>query len=382
MRAGVVGHSSLEGANGPGALPRPLQLEPVVPQPLVSVLISNYNYGRFLEDAVRSVLRQTYENLEVILCDDGSTDDSLQIAESLTSEDDRVTLLRKENGGQASAFNASFAQCKGEIICFLDADDTFDSGKVQRCVDAFCTSHAGLVVHQMMIVDENGRGLQRIPTFTRFEQGWIGERVLARGGRWRWGPTSAVAIRREIGDRVFPMPERGFRTDADTFLLMLAPLLAPVCGLKEILAFYRLHGSNAFGQKKLDRNAVDRTTRALTVSIEAVNHRLAEMGSENVRLHADDNLKLREQGLLAAALDDTKPRRKLWDDYLKLARALKKDDLYDGLQKVWAIVLFGICLILPRRMRSSWLSINLGTSRAKELVRRVRDREWHRGGGR
>lgn len=363
-------------SNAIGTVLRPIELQPISATPVVSVLISNYNYGRFLEQAVRSTLEQTYSNLEVIVCDDGSTDESLQIADALASEDDRVNVLRKENGGQASAFNAGFTLCRGEIVCFLDADDTFNSGKVERCIDAFTTTNAGLLVHQMMIVDESGSNLQRIPTFTRFEQGWIGERLIARGGRWRWGPTSSVAIRREVGCRIFPMPEQGFRTDADTFLLMLAPMFTPVCGLEEILAFYRLHGSNAFGQSRLDRRAVERTTQALTTSIEAVNDRLDDMGWADVRLDAKDNLKLQEQWFLATAMGGKESRRTLLREYRQLVRSLRSDDLYDTVQKVWAVVLFGICVCLPRSLRPSWLSLSLGASKAREFVRRIRDHEW------
>lgn len=376
MTARVVHRGRANRQTAIGRMFRPIELQPTGSRPFVSVLISSYNYGRFLEEAIRSALRQTYENLEVIVCEDGSTDNSLEVADALASEDDRVRVLRKNNGGQASAFNAGFELCTGKIVCFLDADDIFESNKVERCVDAFMATNAGLLVHQMMILDESGHNLQRIPTFTRFEQGWIGERLIARGGRWRWGPTSSVAIRHEIGCRVFPMPERDFRTDADTFLLMLAPLLTPICGVQEVLAFYRLHGSNAFGQRRLDRRAVERTTRALTTSINAVNDRLENMGWAGLRLDADDNIKLREQRFLAAALERKEPRRKLLREYIKLARSLRRDDLYDTAQKIWAVVLFGVCLCLPKGLRSSWLSLNLGTSKAKEVVRRVRDREW------
>src|SRR5207248_11792671 len=87
------------------------------PRPLVSILINNYNYGRFLRDAIDSALRQTYTNTEVIVVDDGSTDDSRQIIAGYGS---RIVPVLKENGVQASAFNAGFAASKGQWICFLD----------------------------------------------------------------------------------------------------------------------------------------------------------------------------------------------------------------------------------------------------------------------
>ena len=88
--------------------------------PLVSILINNYNYDRFISQAIDSALNQTYPNVEVIVVDDGSTDNSLVVIRNYR---DRITPVVKNNGGQASALNAGFSICKGEIICLLDADD-------------------------------------------------------------------------------------------------------------------------------------------------------------------------------------------------------------------------------------------------------------------
>src|SRR4051812_29781979 len=93
-----------------------------VSSPKVSILINNYNYARYLRECIDSCLAQDYENLEIIVVDDGSKDDSVEIVRSYG---DRVILVAKENGGQASAFDAGVAHSSGEILCFLDADDTF-----------------------------------------------------------------------------------------------------------------------------------------------------------------------------------------------------------------------------------------------------------------
>src|SRR5215208_719446 len=87
--------------------------------PLVSVLISNYNYEGFLREAVNSALNQTYPNVEVVVVDDGSTDNSREV---IASYRERVVPVLKENGGQASACNAGFQVSRGEIAIFLDAD--------------------------------------------------------------------------------------------------------------------------------------------------------------------------------------------------------------------------------------------------------------------
>src|ERR1700690_294673 len=102
---------------------------------LVSIIINNYNYARFLSTAIDSALSQSYRSIEVIVVDDGSTDNSRDI---ISAYGDRVIAVLKGNGGQASAFNAGVSASHGDIICFLDADDLFYRWKVSRVVEAFC----------------------------------------------------------------------------------------------------------------------------------------------------------------------------------------------------------------------------------------------------
>src|SRR5260370_19883404 len=111
--------------------------------PLTTVLIDTYNYGRFIEQAIDSVLSQDLppDQLEIVVVDDGSTDDT---AERVRKYGSRIQYLHKENGGQASAFNAGFAHARGELIVLLDADDFFLPGKLNRIVAAIST-HPALV---------------------------------------------------------------------------------------------------------------------------------------------------------------------------------------------------------------------------------------------
>ena len=112
----------------------PLSLPALPEQPLVSVLIPNYNYGHYVGRALDSLLAQSYPHFEGIVCDDGSTDDSRAIVARYAGRDARIRLLAKENGGVASALNAAYRQCRGDIVCLLDADDFFASGKLERVV--------------------------------------------------------------------------------------------------------------------------------------------------------------------------------------------------------------------------------------------------------
>src|SRR5216684_8983164 len=116
--------------------------------PLTTVLIDTYNYGRFIEQAIESVLTQDFpeEQLEIIVVDDGSTDDT---AERMKKYGSRIQYLKKHNGGQASALNLGFAQALGEFIVLLDADDYFLPGKLRRVCEAFQTHpDVGMVYHR------------------------------------------------------------------------------------------------------------------------------------------------------------------------------------------------------------------------------------------
>src|ERR1700689_4054483 len=99
-------------------------------KPFASVLIDTYNHERFIEKAIVSVLEQDFPaaDREVLVVDGGSTDGTAELVRKFGPE---VRLLRKRNGGQASAFNAGIPECKGEIVAFLDGDDWWVSNKLQ-----------------------------------------------------------------------------------------------------------------------------------------------------------------------------------------------------------------------------------------------------------
>ncbi len=102
--------------------------------PTVTVVIPAYNCGAFVREAVESALRQSLTNVEVIVIDDGSTDDTQQVLGSIS--DGRLTVLRQRNGGVSAARNTGLAAAHGEHIFFLDADDVLTPDALRRMVDA------------------------------------------------------------------------------------------------------------------------------------------------------------------------------------------------------------------------------------------------------
>jgi glycosyltransferase involved in cell wall biosynthesis len=206
-------------------------------KPLVSVIIANYNYGHFLAEAIESVLNQTYSNFELIVVDDGSTDNSSKIIELYKNT--LISIFQK-NAGQGAAFNAGIARSKGEIICFLDSDDYFYKDKLAKVVTAF-EKHPNWVQisHGRTSVDANGSIIGRDPRF--FNQGDV-RHLLLQWGKYAWAVTSALAYRRSVLDSVMPLPKRP--RGGDTYLTATVPFYGEVGCIQEPLMFYRLHGSN------------------------------------------------------------------------------------------------------------------------------------------
>src|ERR1700687_2797451 len=124
-------------------------------RPFLSVLIDTYNHEQFIEEAVTSVLAQDFPaaDREVLVVDDGSTDRTAEILAKFASQ---IRILRKPNGGQASAFNHGIPQCRGEIVAFLDGDDWWAPDKLSAVVNGFSAHPAvGLIGHSVTEVLAN-----------------------------------------------------------------------------------------------------------------------------------------------------------------------------------------------------------------------------------
>src|SRR5580693_9517659 len=103
--------------------------------PAVTILIDTYNHERFIEEAIVSVLEQDFPRAEteILVVDDGSTDRTPEIVRKFQPQ---LRLIRKPNGGQASAFNSGIPETRGEIVAFLDGDDWWAPGKLRHVVEA------------------------------------------------------------------------------------------------------------------------------------------------------------------------------------------------------------------------------------------------------
>jgi glycosyltransferase involved in cell wall biosynthesis len=235
-----------DGTRIPASTIQPVPLRPLPSQPLVSVLIANYNYAGFLPAALDSLLQQTYPNWHAIVCDDGSTDNSGKVIQQYVDRDPRVQLLKKSNGGQNSAFNACYREVRGQIVCLLDADDLFDRRKIQLVVESFLANpEAGVCNHFSHVIDSDGHP-QAITVHRFLDFGWLANEAVVRGACVCVPTTSCMSIRREIADLLFPISQRQDR-DLDGYIGMAAQFLTPFCLVHEPLSSYRIHANNMGG---------------------------------------------------------------------------------------------------------------------------------------
>jgi glycosyltransferase involved in cell wall biosynthesis len=220
--------------------------------PLVSIVINNYNYGRFLGEAIDSALAQTYPNAEVLVVDDGSTDNSREVIEDYR---DRVIPVLKENGGQASAFNAGFAASSGEIVLFLDADDYLFPETIEQVIKAWEPGVVN-VQYRLKQVDTTGNSLGSFnpPRDVPMQRGEVWRTLLSRG-YYRFPPTSGLAFSRAALEQVLPMPDKDYRIAADGYLAALIPFYGSVEAIEVPLGAYRVHGNNLWKQRGLEMSS-------------------------------------------------------------------------------------------------------------------------------
>lgn len=255
--------------------------------PLVTVLICNYNYGRFLAQAVDSALAQTWRNLEVIVVDDGSTDESREI---LQRYEGRIRTILKENGGQASAFNAGIAAARGEIICFLDSDDFWRPDKIETVIAMYRHAKWGLVCHRLIEFDDSlyDPNLDRFPTgnvnANYVHAGDALEYSREHGYAWVFQPTSAMSIPTQIARLLWPLPERNWRICADAPLAMGAACHAPVGVIDKTLGYYRHHEKNGYVSDEILNSRKFRVWSMIT-PIRRYLYLIDHLGSKSQRLN-------------------------------------------------------------------------------------------------
>jgi glycosyltransferase involved in cell wall biosynthesis len=210
--------------------------------PLVSIIIDNYNYERFVGEAIDSALAQTYGNIEVIVVDDGSTDDSRRV---IAGYGERIKTIFKRNGGQGSAFNAGYRLSRGSIVSFLDSDDVHLPDAIGKAAAFFEDPQLAKVHWPLALINAEGAALGRNYPEGKLARGDLRDTVCRVGPtHFLHAPNSGNVWARWFLDALLPFPEELYRNGCDTLLFEAAPFFGKIARVDEPLTLYRQHGGN------------------------------------------------------------------------------------------------------------------------------------------
>jgi len=249
--------------------------------PLVSVIIDNYNYGKFLQEAVESVFRQSYPSIECIIVDDASTDDSRRVIQDILRDHPKViTVLRKENGGQSSACQDGFDASSGQYVIFLDADDFLLPSAVETHIyvhlslripvgfssgDMLQSVNGEVVLGTRQNLSDHIRsGKGRCPDLLRpideclgklyplEPMAWLEEKVHLvepHSAFWVWSPMSGKCFRRDALQLVLANHAlTSLKRSSDAYLNLGINVLTGSVLIDQPLAVYRHHSANGLAR--------------------------------------------------------------------------------------------------------------------------------------
>lgn len=339
-----------ESALGTTKRPGPPQLA----KPFVSVIVTNYNYAKFIEECLASIFAQTYANFECIVVDDRSTDGSPEVVRTYLAthpEGHRARLHEcTENGGQMAAFIEGFRLSKGTFVVFVDADDWLFPEFLETHLAAHLNARipAGLSCSDEVTVDGEGRLMtgtlelrlqkQHAPVRLAPEVSVFADPILdwrhggvltasdegaprpslavtpteaeprlfyvaanANPGRhWIWTTTSAIMFRRGLLEIMLTEAVREIRICGDFYLLHFGHLIGGTLLLRRALGAYRRHGSNNFATSGLIGTGAPSGSPSLGVTYAAVWTRMRESVEERFAAFAESMGEAQAMRLLAA----------------------------------------------------------------------------------
>jgi glycosyltransferase involved in cell wall biosynthesis len=270
----------------------------------VSIITANYNYARYLKTAIDSVLAQTYQDVEIIIVDDGSTDNSREVITQLQQKSpEKIKAIFQSNQGQGAAFNTGFAAATGDIVAFLDADDVWKPNKLQQVIETFCNNDVVGVMHPLDVIDANSDLISSEPGPQLSDD--LAKVIVETGNAWYFPPTSGLAFRRSVLKKVFPLRWSEW---PDGFMIYSAAFLGKIKTLNEMLGSYRHHGANTHVSQQLTPETEAKMLAGTEITNEYINEFLEDIGYPD-RVDLSRNLQYQRAKYYARAQWDT---QKVW----------------------------------------------------------------------
>lgn len=197
---------------------------------MVSILLAVYNGSDFIEEAIISVIEQTYSNWELIIVDNGSTDNTYEIIQKMASLDNRIRTFQLNEKGKVKAYNYSFEKAKGDYICFFAADDKLTPNSLESRVQPIFNMHMGFSTCLLRTFSEineyNGVVFPKKINQPNYSGG-------------------SIMFTKILADKIFPLPVE--QPNEDTWTSLHLRAFGENVHIPQILYQYRIHGNNSFG---------------------------------------------------------------------------------------------------------------------------------------
>ncbi|HSF89334.1 MAG TPA: glycosyltransferase family 2 protein [Saprospiraceae bacterium] len=324
--------------------------------PRITVIINNYNYGRFLKQSIESVLHQSYPAHEVILVDDGSTDESAEVALSFG---DRIKFIPQKNSGQASTFNTGYYAATGDWIWFLDSDDMLAYDALEEVSKK--TGNGVSKIHgKLIMTDIDGQPLGKMAPITPLSEGNV-IRELEQNGFYSWPPTSGNVFPRHILEACMPVPEDKFRLCVDLYLCNNAAMKGDIVAVKKPVGYYRIHGSNNFSGYRLQGKVLKNQALNLIAAVDLLEQLFRD--TKDYRFPYDRwNF---EMLLLADRFSDFESpysHQYLYENWLQTPQIAGQTSL----RKLALVLHWYILKFMPKKVIEK-INLNLGFTRSKSI---------------
>ena len=214
-----------------------------MPTPLVSIIITSFNYGKYLAECIDSALAQTHPLCEVVVIDDGSSDNSPDIIRRYGT---RVKTVLKSNEGPASSWNLGFSISGGQFVLFLDSDDVLLPAAIETALPKFDEPQVVRVQWPLFQIDAESRRTGGLIPGAELHEGDLRDALLRNGPAcYMSAPTSGNLWRRSFLEAALPVPPQ-FKLMCDAYLMTMSPLHGEIRAMREPLSLYRTHGKNDY----------------------------------------------------------------------------------------------------------------------------------------
>lgn len=332
----------------------------------LSIVVSSYNYGRYLRMAIDSALAQACDRLQVIVVDDGSTDDSIDIIKSYGNS---VETLLQENQGQIQSCTAGLKRCRHDIVIFLDSDDRLEPFAAQEIM-ALWTPSTVKVQYALQAIDREGNLVNTI--FPKYPHGLTPATIRAelfRAGVYPATTTTGTAFARTFLEQVMPIPA-DYDCDIDDALNAASPLYGDVQTLRKTLGQYRVHERNTSAHSELTAERFERYTKDSRERARYLADSCARLGYELPDDVIENDLALWESRLAAAVLKPERRLHLLWPT-LRAAFGSILDPGQRAMHAFWAAALALAPRPLARHLLAERFIFNRRSFLAETLLQSV-----------